>query len=73
MKKVDYAVMSDQELKQYFLQNREDKMAMQAYFSRVEARPHRLVTTLDDPDFIDKIKASIEHQLGLDSHGDAVV
>jgi hypothetical protein len=73
MKKVDYAAMSDQELKQYFLQNREDKMAMQAYFSRVEARPHRLVTTLDDPDFSDKIKASIERQLGLNNHGDAGV
>ena len=73
MKKVDYAAMSDQELKQYFLQHREDKMAMQAYFSRVEARPLRLVTTMDDPDFSAKIEASIERQLGSKANpGDTI-
>ncbi|UZQ54116.1 hypothetical protein OOK60_16755 [Trichothermofontia sichuanensis B231] len=34
MSQVDYAAMSDQELKRYFLENRNDESAFQAYLQR---------------------------------------
>jgi hypothetical protein len=33
MSQVNYAAMSDKKLKQYFLQHREDKAALQAYLA----------------------------------------
>jgi hypothetical protein len=39
MSQVNYAAMSDQELKQYFLQHREDKVAFQTYLDRLNTRP----------------------------------
>jgi hypothetical protein len=68
MNQVNYAAMSDKELRRYFLQNREDREAMQAYFSRVESRPHRIVATLDDPDFDAKVQASIQRQIREADH-----
>ena len=35
MSQVDYAVMPDVELRQYFLRHREDKEALQAYLDRL--------------------------------------
>lgn len=34
MTQIDYAAMSDQELKQYFLKHRQDEAAFQAYLER---------------------------------------
>ncbi|MBW4516287.1 MAG: hypothetical protein KME11_13825 [Timaviella obliquedivisa GSE-PSE-MK23-08B] len=67
MSQVDYAVMSDVELRQYFLRHREDKEALQAYLDRLgdpcgiceAARPRQVITTVDDPDFDAKIQAAI--------------
>lgn len=59
MSQVNYAAMSNQELKQYFLQHREDKAALQAYLDRLNARPHQIITTVDDPNFDIKIQAAI--------------
>jgi hypothetical protein len=63
MSEIDYATMSDAELRQYFLQHREDKMALQAYLDRLNDRPHQIITTVDDPDFEAKIRAAILKQM----------
>jgi hypothetical protein len=74
MSQVNYAAMSDKELKQYFLQHREDKAALQAYLDRLNAVPRELITTVDDPDFDLKIQAAIMRQMqAADSNGEAAV
>ena len=59
MNQINYAAMSDQDLKQYFLQHREDKTALQAYLDRINEHPRQIITTVDDPDFDIKIQAAI--------------
>jgi hypothetical protein len=39
MSQINYALMSDQELKQYFLEHRDDVEAFQAYMDRRQSRP----------------------------------
>ncbi|XGV94943.1 MAG: hypothetical protein ACAF41_19640 [Leptolyngbya sp. BL-A-14] len=63
MSQVNYAAMSDQELRQYFLQHREDKTALRAYLDRLGDRPHDIITTVDDPDFDAKIQTAIQRQM----------
>ena len=63
MNQINYAAMSDQDLKQYFLQHREDKTALQAYLDRINEHPRQIITTVDDPDFDTKIQAAIRHQM----------
>jgi hypothetical protein len=63
MSQVNYAAMSDPELRQYFMRHREDKMALQAYLDRLGDRPRRIITTVDDPDFDRKIQAEILRQM----------
>lgn len=63
MSQVNYAAMSDQELRQYFLRHREDKMALRAYLDRLSDRPRNVVTTVDDPDFDAKIQAAVLQQM----------
>lgn len=59
MSNVDYDAMSNYELRQYFLRHREDKMALRAYLDRLGNQPHKIITTVDDPDFEIKIQAAI--------------
>jgi hypothetical protein len=74
MNQVDYAAMSDQELKRYFLTHREDKEALQAYLDRLSNRPREVITTVDDPDFDTKIQASILRQMqAVEDNGGAEV
>jgi hypothetical protein len=63
MSQVNYAAMSDAELRHYFLRHREDKMALRAYLDRLGDRPRRIITTIDDPDFDRKIQAEIMRQM----------
>jgi siroheme synthase (precorrin-2 oxidase/ferrochelatase) len=63
MSQANYAAMSDEELKQYFLQHREDKIAFQAYLDRLSDRPRNVITTVDDPDFNAKIQAAALRQM----------
>lgn len=72
MSQIDYATMSDEELRKYFLQHREDKMALRAYLDRLNDRPRNIITTVDDPDFDVKIKAAILRQMqATDNTGDS--
>lgn len=74
MSQVNYAAMSDQELRQYFLQHREDKIALRAYLDRLGDRPRNIITTVDDPDFDAKIQAEILRQMQrADNSGEAAV
>lgn len=59
MNPINYAAMSDEDLKKYFLQHREDKTALQAYLDRINKRPRQIITTVDDPDFDTKIQTAI--------------
>ncbi len=63
MNQINYAAMSDQDLKQYFLQHREDKTALQAYLDRINEHPRQIITTVDDPDFDSKIQAAIASKI----------
>jgi hypothetical protein len=63
MSPINYAVMSDQELRQYFLRHREDKTALRAYLDRLSERPREIITTVDDPDFDAKIQAATLRQI----------
>ena len=63
MSQVNYTALSDQELRQYFLIHREDKLALQAYLERLGDRPRTVITTVDDPDFDAKIQAAVLKQM----------
>jgi predicted metal-dependent RNase len=63
MSQVNYAAMSDSELKQYFLQNRQDRDAMEVYLDRVNQRPRQIIASPGDPDFNEKIQAAIRQKL----------
>jgi hypothetical protein len=43
MKKIDYAAMTDQELKQYFLAHRSDNEAFHAYMDRRHTHPRKVL------------------------------
>lgn len=74
MSQVNYAAMSDDELRQYFLRHREDKKALRAYLDRLSDRPRHIITTVDDPDFDTKIQAAILRQMqASDSNGETAV
>jgi len=63
MTQINYAAMSDQELRQYFLKHKNDQAALQAYLLRRHQVKRRIITKIDDPDFDEKIEASIHQQL----------
>ncbi|MEM9768073.1 MAG: hypothetical protein AAF892_09365 [Cyanobacteria bacterium P01_D01_bin.71] len=59
MSLVDYAAMSDQELRRYFLAHRDDDAAFQAYLARRRERLRSVVTM----NFDGKIQSSISQQM----------
>ena len=63
MNQINYAAMSNEDLKQYFLQHREDKTALQAYLDRINEHSRQIITTVDAPDFDAKIQAAIRQQM----------
>lgn len=63
MTQVNYAAMSDQELKHYILTNRKDLEAFQVYMDRRRSRPNRTVVKYDDPAWEEKIVSQIQAQL----------
>ncbi|NEP77888.1 MAG: hypothetical protein F6K17_09180 [Okeania sp. SIO3C4] len=66
MSKINNSAMTDKELRQYFLKHREDKIALQVYLERLSKRlDKKVITTLDDPNFDDKIQAAIRQQMGI--------
>jgi hypothetical protein len=58
-----FDAMSDEELKRYFLEHRDDE-SFHAYMDRRYARPNRKTIPADDPEWQQKVIASIKRQLG---------
>ncbi|MEH2213093.1 DUF6887 family protein [Nostoc sp.] len=67
MSRINYDLMSDVELKQYFLKHRGDQAAFQAYLDRINQRPRRIVASPNDPDFDQKVQAAIRQKLEASS------
>ncbi len=59
----DYDSMSDSELRRYFLEHRDDE-SFHAYMDRRHARPNRTSISPNDPQWQQKVIASIKKQLG---------
>ena len=62
--KTNYDSMSDSDLKRYFLDHREDQAAFYAYMDRRHARPNRQIISPDDPEWQQKVIASVKRQMG---------
>jgi len=73
MNQVNYETMSNADLKQYFLQHREDKVALQAYLDRLNELPRQVIATPDDPNFDAKILAAIQQQMEKAKETDIVL
>lgn len=73
MSQINYAAMSDGELRQYFFLHREDETALRAYLDRLSDRPRNIITTVDDPDFDAKIQAAVMKQMQAAGNGDSAV
>lgn len=66
MNKVNYAAMSNQELKSYLIAHKGDKEAFYAYIDRRKSRHRDAAIKLNDPAWEEKIIAVIQKQLGSD-------
>ncbi|MBD2180258.1 hypothetical protein H6S82_16825 [Planktothrix sp. FACHB-1355] len=71
MSRINYDAMSDAELKQYFLKHRGDRTAFEAYLDRLNRRPRRIIASLSDPDFDDKVQAAIRQKLEASGNSSA--
>jgi hypothetical protein len=63
MPQVDYATMSDRELKAYWRAHPHDQAAQQAYLDRLNQTPRPVIATIDDPDFDLKLQQEIDRQI----------
>lgn len=63
MSQVNFDVMSDEELKRYFLANRRDEAAFQAYMNRFSQRPKSVIAKPGTPGFDAKIQTAIWQKL----------
>ena len=63
MNSVNYTQMSDKQLKQHLLKYRNDKAALQAYLNRRHQRSYKVIATLNDFDFDEKIINAIREQM----------
>lgn len=63
MSEINYATMSDEALREYFLKHRDDESAFQAYLERRRSHPRQIITKVGDPDFDLKIERAIEQKL----------
>ncbi len=63
MTEVNYAAMSDRDLKQYMLTHRNDQTAFDAYMDRRHARPRGTAIDPNDPSWEEQMIAAIQAQL----------
>ncbi|WP_448572072.1 DUF6887 family protein [Trichothermofontia sp.] len=63
MNQINYAAMSDKELKRYFLEHRSDESAFQAYLERRRQQSSGIIAKVGEPDFDTKIQAAITQKL----------
>ncbi len=50
MKPINYATMSNQELRQYLLEHKDDKEAFYAYLDRKQQSPQQVIIGIDELD-----------------------
>jgi hypothetical protein len=63
MSQINYLSMSEQELRQYWLSHKEDKLALDAYLQRRGQRPQGTTFHPDDADFEDRLNSLVHRQL----------
>jgi len=63
MSEINYTTMPDQALRQYFLEHKNDQLALQAYLQRRNEQPREVITKVGDPDFDLKIEKVIKGKL----------
>ncbi len=63
MSEINYNQMSDQELRQYFLEHKNEQSALQAYLQRRNKQPKQVITKVGDPDFDVKIEQAIKEKI----------
>ncbi len=63
MLEINYDQMSDQELRQYFLEHKNNQSALQAYLQRRNQQPREVITKVGDPDFDLKIEQAVEGKI----------
>ncbi|MCH2245259.1 MAG: hypothetical protein MK111_11550 [Crocosphaera sp.] len=51
MSEINYAQMSDKELRKYFLEHKNEQSTLQAYLQRRNQQPKQVITKVGDPDF----------------------
>jgi len=64
MSQVDYAVMTNEQLKQYMLKHRDDKAALSAYLERRHQQKLPVIANVRDPDFDNKFQAIVARKMG---------
>ncbi|MEH1820557.1 MAG: hypothetical protein V7L31_16000 [Nostoc sp.] len=69
MSRINYDAMSNAELREYFLKHRRDEAAFQAYLNRINQRPLRIIASLNDPDFDEKVQVAIRQKLEASRNG----
>ncbi|MGV0025191.1 DUF6887 family protein [Phormidesmis priestleyi] len=63
MTEVNYAAMSDRDLKQYMLTHRNDQTAFHTYLDRRHSRPRGTAIEFNDPNWEEKMTSAIQAQL----------
>jgi hypothetical protein len=63
MNQIDYAAMSAQELRQYWLTHKEDKQALDAYLARRSSSTRCNTFHPDDADFETRMMALVQRQV----------
>ncbi|NET58893.1 MAG: hypothetical protein F6K47_22915 [Symploca sp. SIO2E6] len=63
MSQVDYAVMTNEQLKQYMLDHRDDKAALSAYLERRHQQQLPVIANVKDADFDNKFQAAVARKM----------
>jgi hypothetical protein len=63
MSQVNYATMTDEQLKRYLLDHRNDREAFHAYLDRRHAQDRPIIAHIDDPDFNTKLQTAVNAQM----------
>jgi hypothetical protein len=63
MSQVNYTTMTDEQLKRYLLDHRDDREAFHAYLDRRHAQDRPVIAHIDDPDFDTKLQSAVRAQM----------
>jgi hypothetical protein len=63
MSQTNYATMTDEQLKRYLLDHRDDREAFHAYLDRRHTQNRPVIAHIDDPDFDAKLQAAVKAQM----------